>query len=271
MSHLLQVHRSLYNLLLLYLYQRHLQTNEHPDGLFWSTATNNEAVVQHFLHHGAGVNDIIDIVLIRHANMPFLSWFNKQTPLNIAANIGNNKLVTLLLDHGANVYGVPFDRRSTTQPAVVDALLSGHDSTVRLLLIHGSPIQKPGMEPGDLVHCAISRGQVSLLKLLVEFGADLNIPCDGTYPLNSTVMSSHVSTEIAQFLLDNGADISIANGDTGRLLDQVIRGAQLIPCVYCLTMEQPFREISFGCGQIGAQLRQHTCCANTFMRRISKH
>jgi hypothetical protein len=80
------------------------------------------------------------------------------------------------------------------------------------------------MQHGGLVNCAISRGQISLLKLLVEFKADLNIPWQGRYPLNRAVSFRNLSTEIVQFLLDNGADISLANGHPGLLLNQAVHG-----------------------------------------------
>jgi hypothetical protein len=63
-----------------------------------------------------------------------------------------------------------------TQVAVLDTLLSGHEGTVRLLFMHESPIQKPSMELGGLVNRAIAKGEVSLLKSLIKFGVDLNIP-----------------------------------------------------------------------------------------------
>jgi hypothetical protein len=177
LAHLLQVHRSLYKLLLSNLYQRHIRDCKLQEGLFWCTATGNEAAVKKFLHYGADVNASIGIGSIRRrAKIPFQPWFDVQTPLSIAANTGNDTLVALLLNHGANVYGFPSRHWGITQPAVVDALLSGHESTVRLLLLHGLPIHEPGMEQGGLVKCAISREQISLLKLLVKFKADLNNP-----------------------------------------------------------------------------------------------
>ncbi|KAJ5286727.1 ankyrin repeat-containing protein [Penicillium angulare] len=223
LAHLLQVHRSLNELLLPHLYQRHIRDSRLQEGLFWCTATGNEAAVRKFLHYGADVNASMGIYPIRHAKILFQPWFDVQTPLNVAANIGNDTLVALLLDHGANVHGSP-SHWSTTQPAVIDALLSGHESTVRLLLLHGSPIHEPGMEQGGLVNCAISTGQISLLKLLVEFKADLNIPWQGRHPLNRAVSSRNLSTEIVQFLLVNGADIALANRHPGLLLNEAYHG-----------------------------------------------
>ncbi|KAJ5752655.1 ankyrin repeat-containing protein [Penicillium odoratum] len=224
LAHLLQVHRSLYKLLLPNLYQRHIRDSMLQEALFWCTATGNEAAVKNFLHYGADVNASMDMGPISHAKIHFQPWFNVQTPLSIAANIGNDKLVALLLNHGANVLGFRSRHRVPTQPAVVDALLSGHESTVRLLLLHGSPIHDPDMEEGSLVNYAIMKGQISLLKLLVEFEADLNIPWEGRYPLNRAVSSRNLSTEIVQFLLDNGADITLANRRPGLLLNEASYG-----------------------------------------------
>lgn len=224
LAHLLQVHRSLYELLLPKLYQRHLRDSKLQEGLFWCTATGNEAAVKRFLYYGADVNASMGRFSIRRAKIPFQPWFDVQTPLNIAANKGNDTLVALLLNHGANVHGSRSRHWGKSKPAVVDALLSGHESTVRLLLLHGSPIHEPSMEQGGLVNCAISRGQISLLKLLVEFKADLNIPFQGRYALNRAVSSHNLSTDIVQFLLDNGADISLADDQFGRLLNEAIHG-----------------------------------------------
>ncbi|KAJ5722179.1 ankyrin repeat-containing protein [Penicillium malachiteum] len=224
LAHLLQVHHSLYRLLLPDLYQRHIRDIKLQEGLFWSTTTGNEAAVKNFLHYGANVNASMGIISIRHTLVHFQPWFNVQTPLSIAANLGSDTLVALLLSHGANVHGFPSLGWGLTQPAVVDALLSGHESTVRLLLLHGSPIHDPDMEQGGLVNCAISKERISLLELLVEFKADLNIPSEGRYPLNRAVSSHKLSTEIVQFLLNNGADIALANGHPGRLLNEAYYG-----------------------------------------------
>ncbi|EEA18620.1 hypothetical protein TMatcc_010835 [Talaromyces marneffei ATCC 18224] len=257
LTHLLQVHSSLFNIVLPYLYKRHIHDNtkgqdQEAQGLalFRCTITGNTAAVSRFLHHGADPNALISAASIRQvkANIlsssssgafGFLPWHNMQTPLNIAANMGDDALVSLLLSYGARVDGFSpkghqgtGEGRHTVQPAVVDALLSGHKSTVRLLLKRGSPMHDYGMERGGLINCAIAREQLSLLKLLVnEFEADVNFTWqEGVYPLNRAVSSSSEgAAEIVRFLLDNGADIEAANSygeNTGhgqRLLNQVIR------------------------------------------------
>ncbi|KAJ5726131.1 ankyrin repeat-containing protein [Penicillium malachiteum] len=50
------------------------------------------------------------------------------------------------------------------------------------------------------------------------------MPWQGRYPLNRAVSSSNISTEIVQFLLDNGADIDLANRHPGLLLNEAYHG-----------------------------------------------
>ncbi|GAM42088.1 ankyrin repeat-containing protein [Talaromyces pinophilus] len=231
LARLLQVHRFLYNLLHPLLYQRHLQGETREEGLFRCTVAGNVAGVEHFLHYGANVNALMEVNysrpsrrgdnadlqlwykvkkplvdvattttrkkvppfrpqqgddvqawLIIAPNNPFWPYHGAQTPLNIAANMGNDALVSLLLRHGASVHGFLNGGQRILQPAAVDAIISGHESTVRLLLEHSTPFQDPNMDQGGL------------------------------------------------FLLDNGADICLANGhadhlegDNGCLLDQAIQ------------------------------------------------
>uniref|UniRef100_A0A093Y5Y1 Ankyrin-2 n=1 Tax=Talaromyces marneffei PM1 TaxID=1077442 RepID=A0A093Y5Y1_TALMA len=196
LTHLLQVHSSLFNIVLPYLYKRHIHDNtkgqdQEAQGLalFRCTITGNTAAVSRFLHHGADPNALISAASIRQvkANIlsssssgafGFLPWHNMQTPLNIAANMGDDALVSLLLSYGARVDG--FSPK-------------GHQGTGE-----GRHTVQPAVE--------------------------------GVYPLNRAVSSSSEgAAEIVRFLLDNGADIEAANSygeNTGhgqRLLNQVIR------------------------------------------------
>ncbi|KAJ5752210.1 ankyrin repeat-containing domain protein [Penicillium odoratum] len=189
-------------------------------------ACGNERGTQNFIKFGADVNTVCGTSFLRATEFPISPWFEKQTPLNIAANIGNNALVIMLLDHGAAVNGVAQESMSRhskqTQPAVMDAMLSGHESTVRILLERGSDLQGTHMWAGGLVSCAVQTGHLGMLKLLVEFGADMNVPYGGVYPLYRAVSSRALSTDIVRFLLDHGAEIASFDDTQGRLMNVVI-------------------------------------------------
>lgn len=235
LSCLLQVNHFLYSLLLPDLYQRRPKYGPDetgwPTNLFRAIATGNERGTRNFLHYGANVNIICSSGFLRIAKVPISPWFDKQTPLNIAASIGNDALVMMLLNRGAEINGVVQENlrhsRGPTQPAVVDALLSGHESTVRLLLERGSDLQGPHIEAGGLVSCAVKTGQLMMLKLLLEFGADMNIPYNGVYPLYHALCSQDISTDIARFLLDNGAELAPIDDGRGRLMKEVIRSGTI--------------------------------------------
>lgn len=230
LSRLVQVNSHLYNLLFSYLYQRRPKPGYYvcgwPASFIRAVATENERGTRNFLYYGADVNVICGNLFLHAQEVPFWPWFEMQTPLNVAASIGNDALVIMLLDQGAEINGVVQENwgpsRERTQPAVVDALLSGHESTVRLLLERGSDIQGPHMEAGGLVSCAVETGQLAMLKLLVEFGADVSIPYNGVYPLRRAVCSEQLSTDIVRFLLDHGAEIAPIDDGHGRIMKQVM-------------------------------------------------
>lgn len=226
LSRLLQVNSRLYNTLLPYLYQRQDKMYNWPASFMRAVATGNERGTQNFLYYGADVNIIRNYLVLHALKVPVSPWFDLQTPLNVAASNGNDAVVMMLLDHGAEINGVVQEdwgcRKRRTQPAVVDALLSGHESTVRILLERGSDIQGPHIEAGGLVSCAVETGQLAMLKLLTEFGAEMNIPHNGVYPLWRAVCSKRLSTDIARFLLDHGAEIAPIDEGHKRIMEQVV-------------------------------------------------
>ncbi|KAJ5939457.1 ankyrin repeat-containing protein [Penicillium verhagenii] len=211
--------------LLPHLYQRHVENNTRQHGFFRAIALGNKAAVDHFLYYGADVNAAIREPNLK--NTPIKPWFPLQTPLCVAANAGNDSLVALLLSHGASVK--PTTKKGitswlTANPPVIDALLSGHESTVRLLLINGSPF---GSHSLGLFDYALMKGRLSFLKLLVEFGFDLNIQSpEGIFPLQAAVESGACSTEMVRFLLDNGASKDLMDCDyRSNILVRAIQGS----------------------------------------------
>ncbi|KAJ6020528.1 ankyrin repeat-containing domain protein [Penicillium herquei] len=232
---LIQVNSLLYNLFLPELYQHHIQKSKdrvHKSkeqvGLFRAVAAGNERGTLHFLRYGANVNATTG----SHSLDEPVPWYYPFTPLNVAANIGNDTLVKILLDHGAEINGVHPDDMpwtthtgvSFTQPPVLDALLSGHVSTVGILLEWGSPLESPCIYQGGLVNWALRTAQIAMLELLVEFGADFNIPLyDNTLPLLQGATTSNISTDLVRFLLDHGADITLVDDENGKLLNRVIK------------------------------------------------
>ncbi|RDK42485.1 hypothetical protein M752DRAFT_300744 [Aspergillus phoenicis ATCC 13157] len=189
LSSLLQVNLHLYDVLLPCLYQRRHKSRDFarswPAGFMRAIATGNGQGTQNFLHYGADVNLVCSHHFLHQAKVRIKPWFDLQMPLNVAANIGNDALVMMLLDQGAEINGVKhhdgFSCRRT-QPAIMNALLSGHIGTVWLLIEHGGDIQGRHTEGGRLVIYAVDTGKLTMLQLVKECGVDPGIAYNRVYP-----------------------------------------------------------------------------------------
>ncbi|KAJ6020765.1 ankyrin repeat-containing domain protein [Penicillium herquei] len=229
LCHLVQVNRFLYEVLLPDLYRRHIKNSEKNQvGLFRAAASGNEQGTLNFLRYGANVNAFIRAYSLEEIK----PWCAFSTPINIAAGVGNDTIVQMLRDHGAEIDGVQCrvpgswfsgGQNGFTQPPILDALLSGHESTARLLLEMGSKIQGLRMYQGGLVNPAVKIGNIAMMKLLAEFGADFNSPPCQAIPLSQVADSRKTSPDTIQFLFDHGADITLVDDGTGSFLKAVIK------------------------------------------------
>ncbi|KAJ5608828.1 ankyrin repeat-containing domain protein [Penicillium herquei] len=217
------------------LYKRHIHKSKDKAikskdqvGLFRAVAAGNERGTLHFLRHGANVNSLTS----RYTLDEPIAWYHPLTPLNIAANMGNDTMLKILRDHGAEINGVhpenlTWTKRTGvnfTQPPILDAVLSGHVSTARLLLEWGSLIESPRIYHGGLINWALAKAQIEMLELLVEFGLDFNVAVfENPLPLRQVATASHISTDVVRCLLDHGADITLVDDEKGKLLKDVIR------------------------------------------------
>jgi len=122
------------------------------------------------------------------------------TALHWAAYYGNDALVRLLLDRGANVNartasetGVPdmptdSDDECPLQTPPFAAAARGRVSTVRLLLARGANPRLSDPRYGTALHCAAAEGEAGAATLLLKAGADPNSRTErGETPLHWAV------------------------------------------------------------------------------------
>mmetsp|Transcript_37449 Transcript_37449/g.83334 ORF Transcript_37449/g.83334 Transcript_37449/m.83334 type:complete len:429 (-) Transcript_37449:478-1764(-) len=111
-----------------------------------------------------------------------------KTPLHIAVDNGDAERAQLLLEAGANVNLLDFDKRSALHLAleVQDMAMIG------LLLEHGADVNQPSQDYVSALHYAASRGPVKLLQLLLEKGANVALENkDGWTPLHLAARSGN--------------------------------------------------------------------------------
>ncbi|KAG1664028.1 hypothetical protein FOA52_010447 [Chlamydomonas sp. UWO 241] len=94
-----------------------------------------------------------------------------KTALHIAVDQGDAEIAGLLLDAGADVNKVDFDKR---QPLHL-ALEMQDDTLIELLIKNGADVNKVCPDFGSPLHLAAKRGPLKTLKLLLESGADATV------------------------------------------------------------------------------------------------
>ncbi|KAM0857323.1 hypothetical protein ACQ4PT_048518 [Festuca glaucescens] len=150
------------------------------------------------------------------------------TPMSYAAHGGNAQAMRYLLDRGADP-AIADERGSTP---LHNAALQGHYEAVRLLLSKGVPVD-PVDHRGTPLHLAASNDHVEVVKVLLEHsadaGADVNAP---GYPAPTPLMQAVNDglTDFVKLLLEAGADPNIpsqaAVSEEERIADFKSRGKE---------------------------------------------
>ncbi|KAJ1482796.1 ankyrin repeat-containing domain protein, partial [Baffinella frigidus] len=92
------------------------------------------------------------------------------TPLLAAAQTGNDELVLLLLEKGANVSA----RDNNGWNSLLHAAHIGREGAVRALLNYGAVVSEKDDDGWTALHCAASEGHEAVSRLLLAKGAELS-------------------------------------------------------------------------------------------------
>ncbi|KAH7420282.1 ankyrin repeat-containing domain protein [Cadophora sp. MPI-SDFR-AT-0126] len=205
--------------------------------LLAAASSGNAIVVKQLLNAGASVN---------------IHGGDEGNALHKAIKSGNTEIIQLLIDYGHDLYtssprhGPPLScalLKGKAQAKVVAVLLhnkvdvnippAGYFNplnlagskadleTVRLLLDNGADttLKLPGSQA---LHNAARRGEIDIMQLLVDRGAEINGTSDATYgtPLKASIQSH--KDEAFEFTLSHGADINCKGSRRKYPLDQAI-------------------------------------------------
>ncbi|KAF7981785.1 hypothetical protein HWV62_31871 [Athelia sp. TMB] len=181
----------------------HLNNGIHPDGIGGNLGTPLNAasyaghieVARLLLNRGADVNLV--------ANIRFFTIFGHHVhdpvaALQLAARQGHIDMVRLLLDFGA---------QCTDSAPLFDAIRLGYIEIVQLLLQRGADPSAVDIQHGeDALELASSKGQTTIVKLLLEHGASVNTQNDTDHPALA-IASYQCHIDIVALLLEHGADV----------------------------------------------------------------
>ena len=133
-------------------------------------------------------------------------------PLHSAAEGGKEVIIETLLSSGLDI-----DSRGNdgTTPLMV-AAAKGQEKTVNLLLSKGADPQLKNFMGRNLLHAAAEGGNSSIMRSILSYDIDINSKDDesSATPLIIAVMHNHV--EVAKYLLQKGADISLTTESNKR-------------------------------------------------------
>ncbi|KAH7159645.1 hypothetical protein B0J13DRAFT_592248 [Dactylonectria estremocensis] len=157
-----------------------------------------------------------------------------RTPLWLAAKEGHDKVVSLLLENGADPDPNDHDQRTPLDEAIFKLLIErgadlesrdgegwsplsravgrGHEAIVKLLVERGVDLESRDGDGSSPLSCAVRKGYDAIVKLLIEKGADLE-PRDKVGWTSLTLAIYNGDRSIAKLLIEGGADLESRGRD----------------------------------------------------------
>ena len=166
----------------------------------------------------SGKEKIVSLLLERGADINLIGG-NFGTALGAAARDGNGQIVSLLLERGANVNSIG----GIYETALCIAASTGNGQIVSLLLERGADINTIGGIYGTVLSAAANGGNGQIVSLLLERGADIN-SIGGVYGTVLGAAAHGGNDQIVSLLLERGADINSTGGLYGTALGAAADG-----------------------------------------------
>ena len=167
-----------------------------------------------------------------------------QTPLHLSAEAGHADVVELLLQKGANREAKNFRRFTALElaernqhpdvvkllggqpksPTVFDEMEAGNrDRVIQMVQADPSLVKAADGKGRFLIHLAVARGDVALIKLLLDKGASADAISSESTPLCTAIAGGW--KEVVALLLERGANPNLMVGDVFPLY-YACRGSQ---------------------------------------------
>jgi ankyrin repeat protein len=142
---------------------------------------------------------------------------SKETPMHVAASQGHINILSLLLDHGADVDV----RNKTGETPLLRASWTGKREAGWYLIDRGADINAPDERNFTPVFVAF-KGHVESARMLLERGAVIDIKNrSGETPLHQAVRWAEI--ELVRLFLERGADPNLANRYDDTPLEMALR------------------------------------------------
>ena len=199
--------------------------------LMIATARGHIKVAMYLIDHGAEVHDRTEALhnavhcscsdpsscellsfMIENGGDVDAKTFGNCTPLMIAAERGQIRVVTYLIEHGVPTTREYVNRRDDNGQTALHHAVQCFDpiscEILSCLIEHGGDVNSTYDNCTPLM-IAAERGQMKLVTFLIEHGANLDRrDKDDQTALHYAVCGSDVSCEILSYLIENGAEVN---------------------------------------------------------------
>lgn len=119
-----------------------------------------------------GISEQGDNILIPASGSPTISQENrKRTPLQISSDLGNHRIVEILLQGGADINALDADGRS----ALYYGAQRGHENVVKILLKRRALLNVLDKEGMSVMQVAVANNQENIVVLLLEGGVNPDV------------------------------------------------------------------------------------------------
>jgi ankyrin repeat protein len=163
--------------------------------------------------------ETVELLLNWGADVEAIAGPSSTKPIHLAAMTLNPTMMTTLLKYRPNL-----ESRSNGLTALYYAILAGDDRVVKLLLEAGADARARTLcEPGtgeSVLHMAVGLFRHSMLRLLIRYGADVNV--SGTNPAGQTALhmaAQYGNEEGLRELINSGANVFATFPDGKTALD----------------------------------------------------
>lgn len=169
-------------------------------------------------------SSVIALVFLLSAGATGCKRDSKSKPrqaqsIHEAAASGDKDVVERFLAEGASVNA----RGEMGLTPLHIAAWHGHSEVVELLLERGADLEAIDKTGMTALHWAAAYGALETVKTLVAKGANVNAKNKyGGNPLGAVTMGRGECKEVALFLLDKGADISLRHSDGSTVLHKAV-------------------------------------------------
>ena len=211
-----------------------IQTNEGITPLHWSAANNHIDITKILIKYEANVNSITNYcntplhnsviyeftdmtkLLLDNGADPNIENINGEVPLHFSIQGGNNEITKLLLDYGANTY---LKHTNMKYSPLYYSIKNGSIEITKMILEKTKNNIKNNQTLSQILLLSFrpySKVQedylFDALKIFLKYNMEINYgDNDGNTLLHLSII--YKKTEIARYLLENGADPYIKNND----------------------------------------------------------